>query len=91
MSDQRNHELEQQKEDIKRELREKIPTRFQYDNAGNKTNAVLSMGDYEFLLELCARGGIASGLLEAFLRMQEEQGQGPMPEHQTQSNNQANP
>lgn len=73
MQDQTNHELEQQKEEIKNELRTKIPTRYQYDNAGNKTNAVLSIVDYEYLLELCARGGVASGLLEAFLRIQEQQ------------------
>jgi hypothetical protein len=32
----------------------------------------LTNDDYELLLELCARGGVASGLLEAFMRMQEE-------------------
>jgi hypothetical protein len=66
-------ELEQEKEHIKEQIRIKMAARFQYDSAGNKTNAVLSLHDYDYLLELCARGGVASGLLETLLRMQEEQ------------------
>jgi hypothetical protein len=65
-------ELEQEKESIKQEIREKMAANYQHDPAGNKTHAVLTNDDYELLLELCARGGVASGLLEAFMRMQEE-------------------